>query len=50
MRDRMIDIVNAALKGHFDYVPLNKAISVSDELLARGAIVPPCNVGDTVFL
>lgn len=50
MRDLMIDLVNGALKDHFDYVPLDTTIKVVDQLLANGVIAPPCKVGQTVYI
>lgn len=35
MKERMIGVVNGALKDAFDFVPLDKAIKVSEELLAH---------------
>ena len=49
MRDRLIDIVNSALKEQFENVPIGKVMAVADSLLANGVIVPPCKVGDTVY-
>ena len=39
MKEKMISTVNTVLKGEFDFVPLDKAIKVSEELIARD-IVP----------
>lgn len=39
VNSKMISTVNSVLKGKFDYVPLNKAIKVAEELIARD-IVP----------
>lgn len=50
MKDLLIDVLNGALKNHFDYVPLDATIKVADQLLAEGVIVPPCKIGDTAYV
>lgn len=37
-RDTLIDVVNGILKDHFDYVPLDTAIKVADELIKKGVV------------
>lgn len=46
MRDRLIELLaESAMKGNY----LNLQ-NVADHLLANGVIVPPCKVGDTVYI
>lgn len=50
MRDRLIDILNAELKTHFDYVPLGSVVDIADKLLSSGVFVLPCKVGTELYL
>lgn len=43
MRDRLIELL---IKAHVTWNPCN----ISDYLLENGVIMPPCKVGDTVYL
>ena len=46
MRDRLIELIQASVDGcahHWAKV-------IADHLLANGVIVPPCKIGDTVFV
>lgn len=38
MRDKLIDIINSLLKEQFDYVPLEKTISIADKLIENDVI------------
>lgn len=55
MRKRLIELIlNAPRKGVvYGDIKLDKPVqtaqSIADHLLANGVIVPPCNVGDTVY-
>lgn len=49
MRDRLIKIVKDSLMKNIDYTH-RLAENITDDLLANGVIVPPCKVGDTVFV
>ena len=46
-RERLIELLNEARNQHLFEDKYNEA--VADYLLANGVIVPPCNVGDTVY-
>ena len=46
MRERLIELIaESALKGDYTYIP-----DVADYLLENGVIVPPCKVGDTLYV
>ena len=49
MRDRLIKIVKDSLMKNIDYTH-RLAENITDDLLANGVIVPPCKVGDTVYV
>lgn len=59
MRDRLIELIKQAEHIHMQMVLYstvdelidlpNKEKTIADHLLANGVIVPPCNVGDTVW-
>ena len=55
MRDRLADLINEA-KDEYPAIPTVNcckptfAYYLADRLLAEGAILPPCKVGDTVFI
>ena len=49
MRDRLIEFVKDSLKRHIGK-SCNLAENITDDLLANGVIVPPCKVGDTVYV
>ena len=52
MRDRLIEL----LRDTFNYtkgvcIDFDEAVKINaDHLLANGVVVPPCKVGDTVYL
>lgn len=55
MRDRLIELLNEATFGvnvHTlaDHLKKETIEAVADHLLANGVIVPPCKVGDTVWV
>ncbi len=56
MRERLIELIlNAPRKGVvYGDIKLDKPVqtaqSIADHLLANGVIVPPCKVGDTVYV
>ena len=56
MRDRLIELLRNAPKTDVVYgdIKLDKPVQTlrtfADHLLANGVIVPPCKVGDTVYL
>lgn len=47
MRDRLIELLKVPIYPHLDADP---AEVVADYLLANGVIVPPCKVGDAVYV
>ena len=49
MKEKMIEMVNGALKEQFDFVPLAKAINVTEALIAKGVIALPVKWGDIGF-
>ena len=49
MRDRLIELLKSPTEP-WDYILCKSNIeALADYLLANGVIVPPCNVGDTVY-
>lgn len=48
MRDRLIDIVKQSLIKNIDYTN-RLAENITDDLLANGAIVPPCYIGQEIW-
>ena len=59
MRDKLIELVAAAKNAYYDYsyekyekgLPVEKSeVYIADRLLANSVIVPPCKVGDTVYV
>lgn len=56
MRNRLIELLKssgtAPLSPEMDWEQMREAIygHIADHLLANGVIVPPCKVGDTVWL
>ena len=44
-RERLIELIKQG-NGGYDFNSLER---IADHLLANGVIVPPCNVGDTVY-
>ena len=54
MRDRLIELLNKKYDHFCDQCGINKdshyAESLADYLLENGVIVPPCKVGDTVYV
>ena len=49
MRDRLIEFVKGSLTKHIDKSCLLSE-NIADDLLANGIIVPPCKVGDVVYV
>ena len=49
MRDRLIELVKGSLAKHIDKSCLLSE-NIADDLLANGVIVPPCKVGNTVYI
>lgn len=59
-RDRLIELIYCAGRDYDDYVDSQHEIGMSayedfdewlaDELIANGFILPPCKVGDTVYI
>lgn len=45
MRDRLIELIESAR-----YWGANTSAEIADRLLAEGVIVPPCKVGDKIYL
>ena len=60
MRDRLIELIEVARSEYYDYsdeihkigltVEESSAEYIADYLLANGVIVPPCKVGDKVYV
>lgn len=60
MRDRLIELIKQATALHLDYLESidqkgltdtdGRAKFIADHLLANGIIVPPCKVGDKVYV
>lgn len=48
-RKRLVELIKQSLFRHIDKSCL-LAESIADDLLANGVIVPPCKVGDTVYV
>ena len=46
MRDRLIELIKQG-NGGYDFMSLER---IADHLLANGVIVPPCKVGDKVYM
>ena len=49
MRDRLIELLDEITK-KFRFDSWENTDKIADHLLANGVIVPPCNVGDTVYV
>lgn len=50
MRDRLIELLNSPTES-WDYILCKSNIeALADYLLANGVIVPPCNVGDLLYM
>lgn len=49
MRERLTKLVMDSLVKNIDYT-CKLAEKITDDLLANGVIVPPCKVGDTVYV
>lgn len=49
MRNKLIEIVKKSLVKNIDYTH-RLAENITDDLLANGVIVPPCKVGDMVYI
>ncbi len=50
MRDRLIELLNETFSEQYEKRGLLTAEHTADFLLANGVIVPPCKVGDTVYV
>ena len=50
MRDRLIELLNNTFDEQYGKRGLLTAPHTADALLANGVIVPPCNVGQKVFV
>ena len=52
MRDRLIEILldGVTFTDEYKFPARKQAEYVADRLLANGVIVPPCKVGDTVYM
>ena len=48
MRDKLVELTKASLIRHIDK-SCQLAENIADDLLAEGVIVPPCNIGDTLY-
>lgn len=46
-RERLLELLQGIL---YDYDLDHKAESIADALLSEGVVVPPCKVGDTVWI
>lgn len=49
-RDRLIEILTETFDEQYDKRRLITPQHTADHLLANGVIVPPCKVGDTVYI
>ena len=49
MRDRLIELVKASLIKHIDK-SCKLAENIAEDLLSKGVIVPPCKVGDMLYV
>ena len=49
-RDRLIEITEKSFAEQYEKRGLLTAPNTVDDLLANGVIVPPCKVGDTVYI
>ena len=49
-RDRLIEITEKSFAGQYEKRGLLTAPHTVDDLLANGVIVPPCKVGDMVWI
>ena len=49
MRDRLVELLNNTFDEQYSKRGLLTAPHTADALLANGVIVPPCNVGTTLF-
>ena len=55
MRDRLIELICERIQSdecirHCNHPPCNACKNTADYLLENGVIVPPCKVGDTVYV
>lgn len=50
MRDRLIELLDDTLKEWECDVQPETVLQIAEYLLENGVIVPPCKVGDTVYL
>jgi hypothetical protein len=49
MRDRLIELIQSAQNKYLNLLEFESKI-LADHLLTNGVIVPPCKVGDTVWI
>ena len=54
-RDRLIELICDKIQdghciGYCNHPPCNQCKDLADYLIANGVIVPPCRVGDTVYV
>lgn len=49
MRERLISLIKDSLFKHIDK-SCNLAENIADDLLENGVVVPPCKVGQTVYV
>lgn len=54
-RDRLIELICDKIQdghciGYCNHPPCNQCKDLADYLIANGVIVPPCKVGDTVYV
>lgn len=50
MKDRLIELLEKTFAEQYEKRGLLTAPHTADYLLTNGVIVPPCNVGDTVYI
>ena len=50
MRDRLIELLKSGIKQLENQAGARTFGDLADHLLANGVIVPPCKVGDTVYI
>ena len=50
MRDRLIELLTKAMDEQYEKRQLITPQHTADYLLANGVIVPPCNVGDEIYM
>ena len=51
MRDRLLDLVKEGIIEHYsEDKNCSEYETIADDLIENGVIVPPCKVGDTVYV